>query len=198
MYHISKDSRAQHSAGLICQALKDCLQTQSFSEITVSEIQRRAGISRSTFYRLFDNPADILAYLSDSVLACGAQLMEEQQVHSGRAIMLIYIDLWRKNLPILAMIEQCGRLDLIYESNRTYLLPLRNRLSLPACAYPADSQYFWTIMTSLQAAVLKVLLDEDPWVSSEEIAKKIELCMESFHTFFVYDSQEEREDSSGV
>lgn len=36
-----------------------------FAEITVSELHRDYLISRTTFYRLFDNTVDVLEYMVD-------------------------------------------------------------------------------------------------------------------------------------
>lgn len=60
MYHISKDIRAQKSADYICEALMKCVKHKDFAEITVSDLNKKYGISRTTFYRLFDNTLDVL------------------------------------------------------------------------------------------------------------------------------------------
>lgn len=60
MYHIKNDKRAEKSAKLICDAMLQLISTKSFSEITVSDIQRVSSVSRSTFYRCFDCLADVL------------------------------------------------------------------------------------------------------------------------------------------
>ena len=65
MYHIKNDKRCQRSAGLIAGALLDLLGSKPFLEITVSDIQRRSGVGRSTFYRLFDNIDDVVTYIVD-------------------------------------------------------------------------------------------------------------------------------------
>lgn len=62
MYHISEDPRARESARRICDALLECAQHKPFSEITVTDLYREHRISRTTFYRLFDNTVDVLEY----------------------------------------------------------------------------------------------------------------------------------------
>ena len=54
MYHIKEDKRAKASVELICDGLKRCLKEKSFESVTISDIQRVSGVSRSTFYRNFD------------------------------------------------------------------------------------------------------------------------------------------------
>lgn len=69
MYHIQKDIRAQKSAKLIGEGMLKCLGEKRFEEISVSDVQRASSVGRSTFYRLFDNTADVLAYLCDGILS---------------------------------------------------------------------------------------------------------------------------------
>lgn len=65
MYHIKKDRRRRRSADVIMKTMMECLESKLLSEITVTEIQRRSGISRSTFYRLFDSKEDVIRYACD-------------------------------------------------------------------------------------------------------------------------------------
>lgn len=65
MYHIKEDKRAKASVELICGGLKRCLKEKSFESVTISDIQRVSGVSRSTFYRNFDRMEDVLALMCD-------------------------------------------------------------------------------------------------------------------------------------
>lgn len=62
MYHIKEDKRSLRSAQLIYQGLLDCLEEKEFQQISISDIQRKSFVSRSTFYRLFDTLNDVLDY----------------------------------------------------------------------------------------------------------------------------------------
>ena len=63
MYHIKNDKRCIKSAARIGEAVRELLTEKPLSEITVTDIQKRSGTGRSTFYRLFDNTDDVLLYL---------------------------------------------------------------------------------------------------------------------------------------
>ena len=65
MYHIKSDKRCIKSAGRIGEALRELLSEKPLSDITVTDIQKRSGAGRSTFYRLFDNTDDVLLYLAE-------------------------------------------------------------------------------------------------------------------------------------
>lgn len=68
MYHIKNDKRCIKSAGRIGEALRELLSEKPLSDITVTDIQKRSGAGRSTFYRLFDNTDDVLLYLAEEEL----------------------------------------------------------------------------------------------------------------------------------
>ena len=63
MYHIKNDVRSQKSAKFISEGLQKCLAYKTFSEITITDVLRASYVGRATFYRLFDNLSDVLAYL---------------------------------------------------------------------------------------------------------------------------------------
>ena len=68
MYHINNDKRQIASAQKIVDGLTQCLSAKMMSEISVSDIATASGVSRSSFYRSFDTPMDVLAYACDRVL----------------------------------------------------------------------------------------------------------------------------------
>lgn len=63
MYHIKNDKRCVRSADRIADALRTLLAEKPLNEITVTDIQKKSGSGRSTFYRLFDNTDDVLLYI---------------------------------------------------------------------------------------------------------------------------------------
>ena len=67
MYHIKPDKRSLSSAAQIALGLQECLKNTPLKAITVSDIHRITGISRATFYRLFDTPDDVLDYQFDQM-----------------------------------------------------------------------------------------------------------------------------------
>ncbi len=62
MYHIKEDKRSQDSANRIYRSLRHILVNKNLEDVSISDISKECGISRMTFYRLFDNINDILEY----------------------------------------------------------------------------------------------------------------------------------------
>ncbi len=67
MYHIPEDKRAKKSAMLLADAILECLNHKEFTKISVSDLNKKSYVSRSTFYRLFDNTYDVLSFLCDNM-----------------------------------------------------------------------------------------------------------------------------------
>ena len=86
MYHIKEDKRAKASVELICDGLKRCLKEKSFESVTISDIQRVSGVSRSTFYRNFDRGDMLYA----SLRRCTSR-MRSGLPESGDAALLDYL-----------------------------------------------------------------------------------------------------------
>ena len=86
MYHIKEDKRAKASVELICDGLKSCLKEKSFESVTISDIQRVSGVSRSTFYRNFDRGDMLYA----SLRRCTSR-MRSGLPESGDAALLDYL-----------------------------------------------------------------------------------------------------------
>lgn len=76
MYHIKEDRRSQASAESIAGGLQECLKTMPLKSITVSDIHRASGVSRATFYRLFDTPDDVLHYQFDRMAQEAGEMVD--------------------------------------------------------------------------------------------------------------------------
>ena len=60
MYHIPDDKRAKVSAWRIYQSVRHVLVNKKLCDVTITDVNKQSGISRTTFYRLFDNITDVL------------------------------------------------------------------------------------------------------------------------------------------
>lgn len=65
MYHIKEDRRMKQSAGKLLESMFVLLRSKGFGYVSVSDLRKHSGVSRSTFYRLFDTPVDIIAWGCD-------------------------------------------------------------------------------------------------------------------------------------
>jgi len=114
MYHIKSDRRSQASAAEIVLGLQECLKTTPLKAITVSDIHRVTGISRATFYRLFDNPEDVLIYQLDQMTEESADIYLTGSELSSAQLLEKTMELGLKNHDFLKALVVNGRHDLLF------------------------------------------------------------------------------------
>lgn len=68
MYHIGDDVRKKKSADLIAEAQRKLMREGREEKLNIAMVCSRAGVSRATFYRLFDSLDDVNRYLCDEEL----------------------------------------------------------------------------------------------------------------------------------
>lgn len=89
-------------------AIERLLKTKNFTEITVSELTKIAGISRMTFYRHYQNIVDVLTVGMDDVLTAFNATMDFTQLNEATYIlqMIQFFDAHRTFVKILLQAHQ--------------------------------------------------------------------------------------------
>src|SRR5574344_1190763 len=65
MYHLKDDKRSLYTSELLYEALLDRLEREELSAVKVTRLVEQAEVGRSTFYRNFDEPVDLLRWKCD-------------------------------------------------------------------------------------------------------------------------------------
>lgn len=170
MYHIKSDARSQKSAQAIYSALRKLLESKSFADITISDIQKTSSVSRATFYRHFDNTADVLTWQSDCYFARMFQSYISSHPHpaQGYEFVQYLLTYWTNNSEILEILLHINRTDIIYESHlknfRTFIAPIS-----PAHLNGAHYEYAMGLRSGLMIGVLSVWLSNHKKQSAEEL-----------------------------
>ena len=164
MYHIKQDKRAQTSVELICTGLKQCLREKSFENITISDIQRISGVSRSTFYRNFDRIEDVLALMCDRVF--------EEAFAAGYAnISEAVFRTWFRHADMIETIVGIDRGDMLYASLRRCAAGLRG--GLPGFGDAALFDYLVSIIASSMMGIMVTWVERGRRESEEELKNMI-------------------------
>lgn len=124
MYHLSQHGRTHHTAGEIKRGLLLCLQEKALSDITVSDIYRVTGISRSTFYRLFDSPDDVLMLLCDEYKEKMTKAFDEAKVTDLDDLAMFFFSYCLQNHALLEALVNNHRHDLLddlYSASTQYM-----------------------------------------------------------------------------
>lgn len=153
MYHIKSDKRSQVSAAEIVRGLGECLKTKNLKSITVSDIHRATGISRATFYRLFDTPEDVLHYQLDQMLEQSAerdwQLAPDKLLEGTIALGMRYHEFMK------ALVEN-GRFDLLYQYTEKNFRTLdAQKAFFPQTMEPSEREY---VLTQLSMGMVAALI----------------------------------------
>ena len=113
MYHLTQHLRVRHTAANLGQGLLKCLENKPLRDVTVSDLHSATGVSRATFYRLFDAPEDVLIYLCDRYKQ---ELMSDLEAQDFTAPKDLFLDPMRfamKNHTLLETLVRNHRDDLL-------------------------------------------------------------------------------------
>lgn len=146
MYHIKNDRRAVASAKRISDAFIELTQKKKVCEISISDIQRVSGVSRSTFYRSFDTPEDVIR------LMCSQSFDEIFSLKNGLLVSVNCFNYWFDNSRVFELIIEAGQLDYFTQTFASHLIEsaLLQKHGLSA----ADYHYFSYMLSYAMAGFL--------------------------------------------
>lgn len=162
MYHIKNDRRAAKSVELICGALLQLISEKPFAEITVTDIQRRSTVSRSTFYRNFDCLTDVLELLCDRGFE---ELFKDGFSGSLKTEVFNY---WFDNSAIPEALVEIRRPDIFFDSFRRCAARLDSLHFL--AGDPVRYDYFVSMITSVMMGILVTWIEHGKRETREELA----------------------------
>lgn len=99
---VSEKGAAQQK--LFEDALLDCMRTRLFEEISISELCRTTGLSRKTFYRLYDSKADVIYSMIDRTILEKESFIPDASVKPGG--MHNFFAFWLNKRDLLDMLEK--------------------------------------------------------------------------------------------
>ena len=127
LYHIANDQRERKSAAKLSDAAQRILLSREPQKLSVSLLSAEAGVSRTTFYRLFDEPDDVLRYTADEtfrrILPGYVDLIERAKQHdlSVPNPRSWYEEGVRKNAGVIAGIIRSGKSDILRTAHKKAL-----------------------------------------------------------------------------
>ena len=151
------------------QLTRECLQLalmhlmgeHPYEKITVSEIVRRAGVSRTAFYRNYTDKEDILHELGNRLINSIAEISEKPELHENpRQWFEDVFRTVRDDKETIALFDQAGILQRELFSGR----------SISELLYPATDAETKYIRLALEAAFSQILISwfRDGMHESEE------------------------------
>jgi len=116
MYHVKDDKRQKDSALRLMIGLTESLRDRRMSEISVSDLCAASKVSRSTFYRIFDTPMDLLEYTCDKYVEKAITDYSKEVFKSEEDFILYSLMYWKNHTDLLEAAINCGRIDIIRKS----------------------------------------------------------------------------------
>lgn len=113
MVRVGTDKRKIHSANLLVDGLIKCMEKKDFTEINVSDLQKASGVSRATFYRLFDNAQDILFYKCHEIAREIPQKYSEASKNNNESFLTFTLHYWMSQQQFLEAIFRSDRADIL-------------------------------------------------------------------------------------
>ena len=139
---------ATEKAALQQRKIEECLlallRDKSIQVISVSGLCEQTGLSRKTFYRLFDSKQDVLHSLIDRVIRDFIHFRSPRDIIPPKESeeLLTFYTYWLEQLPLLDALSKNGLSTLLYDrcirhatvEDTTILQQLGLEPSLPHCA----------------------------------------------------------------
>lgn len=120
-------------------------QEMPYDDITISEVCRRAGLSRKIFYRLFDKKADLFYALLDHTLMDGEIYQPDPSVGEGG--LHRFLAFWQMQKPLLDVLKQNQIGTLLTERAIRHVLregtDIRHCLGIDSGKYGRESLLFY-------------------------------------------------------
>ena len=120
MYHIPKDLRAKKSATLLADAMLDCLKNKEFAKISVSDLNKKSYVSRSTFYRLFDNTYDVMSFLCDNMYEEIFTKLNSRSFSSATELMTVFNREIMSRNSLLDALAKNNMTDILHSTHIKY------------------------------------------------------------------------------
>ena len=178
MYHISKDIRAQKSAELVAEGLIQCGKQKLISEIAISELQRSTSVSRSTFYRLFDNILDVLLYQSDLIINELLENMVPSRQKNVQEVVIYFIQAWMDHAEFLEILVKNGYMNILCDVHRQHMDILQKlfRVDLNIDAWTQD--YLVNILAEMVPAAMTVWIQHGKRENAQQVYANLKISFE--------------------
>lgn len=175
MYHIANDRRERKSAEKLSAAAERVLLDREPQKLTVSLLSAEAGVSRTTFYRLFDEPEDVLKYTADEtfhdILQGYVDLIERaEKLHlSVPSPQSWYEEGVRKNADVIEAFIRCGKSDILRSAHKKALVEFAPILFPDLDPASEEFRFFVAMRASVFIAGMTAWVETGATASMEDI-----------------------------
>ena len=181
------DSKYFYTAQLMNQALLSLLEKKDIEFITVTEITKKAGVNRSTFYLHYDNIYELLEETIENLNKEFLNSFDTKKVFEIKskkdAFLLTnsqlvpYLNFAKQNKRVLKLINQKPQL---FQAKNTYQ-QMYDKIFLPAISQFIDDKnekiYFLEFFTKGVVAIVHKWIEQDCKTEIEDLINIIKKCV---------------------
>lgn len=159
MYHIPHDLRARKSADAIYKALLELLESRSLNDVSISDITKNCGVSRSTFYRLFDNVSDVVIWKCECIIDDALDTIGSGKINSFEETFEAFAQSWFANKTLLEALSRSSRMDILYNMHASRIDAIKESFSEKVKIEGIQQEYVCAIITWILPACFQVWLE---------------------------------------
>ncbi len=169
MYHIKDTKRSRFNAEELGKGLILCLQTKPLNQVSISDLHRVTGISRSTIYRLFDTPEDVLYYLCAQYMEQMADYFNNHTFSNIRELSVASIKLSIEKNELLEILVNNNRLDLLTEIYAANFQHILSRIPAAQMKDEVTNEYLYSFLYMTMSAVQTTWVKRGKTENSEQL-----------------------------
>jgi AcrR family transcriptional regulator len=178
MYHIAHDARAKKSAALLMNATIALANQKPFNEISISELQRLSSVSRSTFYRLFDTPVDVLAYACEQMATEIEEAMSQATVIDVHDRILLFIELCMQRVDLLQALVVSQQTELLRVAHHQHMASMMASVQIHQAVQADTIDYINNIMADILPSAMFVWLAHGRKEDAKTVYQQIRTSVE--------------------
>ncbi len=111
---------AEQSRQKIAQALLAVMQQYHYREITITQLAQEAGLSRKTFYRLFDGKEDVLSLVFENLYRECFARFSTLGIQRYWDVVQCYFDFWEERKEMLHLFRKNDLLPVLFDGAYRY------------------------------------------------------------------------------
>lgn len=152
------------------QKIKDgliaCLADKPFAKVSVSDIALASGVTRATFYRLFDTTSDVMSFICDDLFSRAARELLDSKASDEERIIRLFAFL-TENADSIDAIFKSRRADLFQASLDRYFEFSSTDYNRK---YPSpDREYYIGAVSAVLSSIIFIWIRQGRKESPEEL-----------------------------
>ena len=168
---------AEQSKEKLANALLVIMEQYDFREITITQLSQEAGLSRKTFYRLFESKEALLNFFFEKLYRSCLAEIQARQLHHYWDVVQCFFDFCEERKDLLLLLKRNHLLPALFEGAYQYAFSVFEyvRSKETAAAYSAFLPYLLAYSVGGMFSMLLKWVETDMAVSSSaliEVLKK--------------------------